>query len=217
MWEVILDALLDTLKIVPILLLVYLLVEFLTHHKDEPFAFLTKKKKLWGPAIGSLLGSIPQCGFSAAMADLYSSRKITLGTLFAVFIATSDEALPILLAYPENYKEMLILIGFKIAFALILGYLIDFVIGLKLLNKTKQRFEKHEHCHDQDCECHHDEETNCCHDHCCADNIYIEAIKHTLKISAYILIINLFFGTILYFVDLNTFLNAISIYPYLQT
>ncbi|MBO4413006.1 MAG: arsenic efflux protein [Clostridia bacterium] len=218
MLDVILDAVIDTLKIIPILLLVYLLVEFLTHHKEEPFAFLTKKKKFWGPTIGSLLGSIPQCGFSAAMADLYSTKKITLGTLFAVFIATSDEALPIMLANPEAYKEMLILIGFKLIFALLFGYLIDFIIGYKLLKKAKERFENHKiNCHDHSCCCNHEEEVHCDHDHCCADNIYIEAIVHTLKISAYILIINLIFGFVLYFVDLNDFFNAISINPYLET
>ena len=218
MWDVILDAVIDTLKIIPILLLVYLLVEFLTHHKEEPFAFLTKKKKYWGPMVGSLLGSIPQCGFSAAMADLYSLKKITLGTLFAVFIATSDEALPILLANPSAYKEMLILIGFKLAFALIFGYLIDIIIGYKVLQKSKMRFKNHKlNCHDNHCGCKHEEETHCDHDHCCADNIYIEAIVHTLKISGYILIINLIFGVLLYYFDLNNFLNAISINPYLQT
>lgn len=215
MWEVILDSLIDALKIVPILLLVYLLVEFLTHHKEEPFAFLTKKKKVWGPLVGSLLGSVPQCGFSAAMADLYSSRKITLGTLFAVFIATSDEALPILLANPSFYKEMLILIGFKLVFALLFGYLIDLIIGYKKIEKVKARFVSN--CEDH-CNCNHEHaESHCDHDHCCADNIYLEAIVHTLKISAYILIINLIFGTILYFVDLNNFLDAISLNPYLQT
>lgn len=212
MWDVILDALIDTLKIIPILLLVYLLVEFLTHHKEEPFAFLTKKKKAWGPFIGTLLGSVPQCGFSAAMADLYSSQKISLGTLFAVFIATSDEALPILLANPEAYKDMLILIGFKIVFAIVFGYLIDLLIGYRLIKKAKERYEHH-CCNGH---CHHEDETHCCHDHCCADNIYIEAIKHTLTISAYILIINLFFGFVLYFVDIENFLNVISLNPYVQ-
>lgn len=226
MLDVILDALLDTLKVVPILLFVYLLIAFITHHKEEPFSFITGKKKWFGPLFGSLLGSIPQCGFSAAMADLYTQKKITLGTLFAVFIATSDEAIPLLIANPSAYKEMFILIGFKLLFALFFGYLIDIFFNKKFYENMKERFEhKHEHSHDE--HCHHDHnlencnhehnERHCTHDHCCADNIFMDAIIHTLKISAFILLFNLIFGIIIYFVSMERFLSIININPYLQT
>ncbi len=226
MLDVILDALLDTLKVVPILLFVYLLIAFITHHKEEPFSFITGKKKWFGPLFGSLLGSIPQCGFSAAMADLYTQKKITLGTLFAVFIATSDEAIPLLIANPSAYKEMFILIGFKLLFALFFGYLIDIFFNKKFYENMKERFEhKHEHPHDE--HCHHDHnlencnhehhERHCTHDHCCADNIFMDAIIHTLKISAFILLFNLIFGIIIYFVNMERFLSIININPYLQT
>ncbi len=226
MLDVVLDALLDTLKVVPILLFVYLLIAFITHHKEEPFSFITGKKKWFGPLFGSLLGSIPQCGFSAAMADLYTQKKITLGTLFAVFIATSDEAIPLLIANPNAYKEMLILIGFKLLFALFFGYLIDIFFNKKFYENMKERFEhKHEHSHDE--HCHHDHnlencnhehyERHCTHDHCCADNIFMDAIIHTLKISAFILLFNLIFGIIIYFVSMERFLSIININPYLQT
>ena len=225
MLDVILDALLDTLKVVPILLFVYLLIAFITHHKEEPFSFITGKKKWFGPLFGSLLGSIPQCGFSAAMADLYTQKKITLGTLFAVFIATSDEAIPLLIANPSAYKEMFILIGFKLLFALFFGYLIDIFFNKKFYENMKERFEhKHEHSHDE--HCHHDHdyencnhehhEEHCTHDHCCADNIFMDAIIHTLKISAFILLFNLIFGIIIYFVSMERFLSIININPYLQ-
>lgn len=226
MLDVILDALLDTLKVVPILLFVYLLIAFITHHKEEPFSFITGKKKWFGPLFGSLLGSIPQCGFSAAMADLYTQKKITLGTLFAVFIATSDEAIPLLIANPSAYKEMFILIGFKLLFALFFGYLIDIFFNKKFYENMKERFEhKHEHSHDEDCHhdhnlenCNHEHhERHCTHDHCCADNIFMDAIIHTLKISAFILLFNLIFGIIIYFVSMERFLSIININPYLQT
>lgn len=226
MLDVILDALLDTLKVVPILLFVYLLIAFITHHKEEPFSFITGKKKWFGPLFGSLLGSIPQCGFSAAMADLYTQKKITLGTLFAVFIATSDEAIPLLIANPSAYKEMFILIGFKLLFALFFGYLIDIFFNKKFYENIKERFEhKHEHSHNE--HCHHDHnlencnhehhERHCTHDHCCADNIFMDSIIHTLKISAFILLFNLIFGIIIYFVSMERFLSIININPYLQT
>ena len=223
MLDVILDALLDTLKVVPILLFVYLLIAFITHHKEEPFSFITGKKKWFGPLFGSLLGSIPQCGFSAAMADLYTQKKITLGTLFAVFIATSDEAIPLLIANPNAYKEMFILIGFKLLFALFFGYLIDIFFNKKFYENMKERFE-HKHTHDEHCHhehnhenCNHEHlEDHCTHDHCCADNIFMDAIIHTLKISAFILLFNLIFGIIIYFVSMERFLSIININPYLQ-
>ena len=233
MLDVILDAVIDTLKIIPVLLLVYLLIEFLTHHKEEPFSFIHRKGKKFGALIGASLGTIPQCGFSSAMADLYSSKKITIGTLFAVFIATSDEAVPILIANPYAWKEMLILLATKFAFAVIFGYLIDYVICSNKFHIFKKRFDKaniknseqnHECHHEHDECCHHNEENcehghaegECGHHHCCANNIFIEAIIHTLKISAYILIINLIFGIIIYYVQLETFISAISINKFLQ-
>ena len=218
MLDVILEAVLDTLKVIPVLFLVYILVEFLTHHKKQPFNFITGKGKKFGPLFGSLLGSIPQCGFSAAMADLYAERKISLGTLFAVFIATSDEAIPILLANPNAYVDMFILIGFKFVFGVIFGYLIDGILNKKMLAKIKKRFVKSEQeCshHHEEC-CAHDHEKHCTHDHCCADNIFYSASLHTLKISAFILIINLILGIVIHLVNLETFLSAININPYLQ-
>ena len=221
MLDVILEAVLDTLKVIPVLLLVYILIEFLTHHKKQPFDFISGKGKKFGPLLGSLLGSIPQCGFSAAMADLYSQRKITLGTLFAVFIATSDEAIPILLTNPESYVDMLILIGFKFVFGIIFGYIIDGILNKRMLGKIKKRFTKSTEQHDHEECCNHNHEghkheKHCGHDHCCADNIFYSACLHTLKISAFILIINLILGIIIHLVNLETFLSALNINPYLQ-
>ena len=110
-WEVILDSLIDTLKVVPILYLVYLLVSYLGHNGNNKYTRLMSKTKKFGPVIGGMTGSLPQCGFSIVMSDLYSKRAITLGTLFAVFIATSDEAIPIMLGHTEYLIDMLILIS----------------------------------------------------------------------------------------------------------
>ena len=114
MLDVVLESLLDTLKLLPVLLLVYILISYLTHHKEEPYKYLTKKGKKFGPLIGSFLGIIPQCGFSVVMADLFSKRALTLGTLFSVFLATSDEAIPILLTYPSLYDKLFIILFVKL-------------------------------------------------------------------------------------------------------
>ena len=101
-WEVLLDSLLDTLKVLPILYLVYLLVSYLGHNGNNKYAKLMNRTKRFGPIIGGMTGSLPQCGFSIVMSDLYSKRAITLGTLIAVFVATSDEALPLMISYLKN-------------------------------------------------------------------------------------------------------------------
>ena len=249
--DTILDALIDTAKIVPVLLLLYILISFFSHRSKKSFNLITKKGKRFGPLIGSALGSIPQCGFSAVMADLYSKRAITLGTLFAIFLATSDEAIPILISEPAFYKEMLLIIGIKILIGILFGYLIDLILPqknqlqpakVKPKNETKidakietKNEEIHEIIHTDCCCCgnHHEENEKDehekdehghehCHSkkehkhHCCADNIFLDALIHTARITLYILIFNLAFGTLIYFVGEDAFINFISINPYLQ-
>ena len=87
------------------------------------------KSKKAGPLVGAFLGCVPQCGFSSVMSDLYARRSITLGTLIAVFIATSDEAIPILIANPNFTVDLLIMIGLKIAFTIAFGYLVDITLN----------------------------------------------------------------------------------------
>ncbi|MDD4685949.1 MAG: putative manganese transporter [Clostridia bacterium] len=128
MWEVILETMLDTLKAVPILFVAYLLVAYFSGKKKHK---LNKALNRYGPLVAGGLGCVPQCGFAAVMADLYSKRIITIGTLFAVFIATSDEAFIILIAYPAFYKELFLLLAIKLAVAILFGYLIDFLFRKK--------------------------------------------------------------------------------------
>ncbi|MEG1499705.1 MAG: putative manganese transporter, partial [Clostridia bacterium] len=137
MWEVLLDAVIDTLKVLPILLLVYLLIEFLSHMKNDRFLKIIQKSKKAGPIFGSCIGIIPQCGFSALAADLFSRHKITIGTVVAVFLATSDEAIPILISKPESYLMLLKLIGIKLLVGIFFGFMID--IFYNLFTKNKQQ------------------------------------------------------------------------------
>ncbi len=135
------DAVLDCMKVIPILFLAYLLVAFLSHDHSHKFSkFLSKNKKA-SVFYASLLGCVPQCGFSSVVADLYSSRKLSLGTLVAVFIATSDEAIPIMLSNADSIVSMLILIGLKLVLAIAWGYVIDLVIAL--ISKRKRRVGQH--------------------------------------------------------------------------
>lgn len=136
-YDAIFDAAIDCLKVIPILFLAYLLVAYLSHdHNHKFYGFLSKNKKT-SVLYASFLGCIPQCGFSSVIADLYSRQKVTLGTLVAVFVATSDEALPIMIATPNKILDLLLLIAIKIVLALIWGYSVDFVVGL--IEKVRKR------------------------------------------------------------------------------
>lgn len=105
----------DTIYLVPFLLATYILLELLEHKAGDKAAVLVRKAGIAGPFVGSLLGAVPQCGFSAAGSALYASRAITLGTLFAVFLSTSDEMLPLFIAEQVDPLIMLSIIGTKIA------------------------------------------------------------------------------------------------------
>lgn len=118
---IVLDTALDTIEIFPLLLLVYVLLELLEHRVDlSAYAHLLTGPV--GPLLGAMAGCIPQCGFSAAAATLFNYRRISGGALIAVFLATSDEALPILLAHPDQLPVVLRLIACKIVMALFWGY-----------------------------------------------------------------------------------------------
>ena len=154
MWEAILDALLDSLKALPILLIVYVLIEFMEHKSEIKFEKIVASSKKYGPLWGAGLGAIPQCGFSAVMADLFSRKMLTIGTLFSVFIATSDEAIIVLLSDTanaiSNIKSILVLVACKLLLAIIIGYALDLIFRKqKLQNKTLEHSShfEHEHSH----------------------------------------------------------------------
>lgn len=190
MWEAVLEALIDSLKMAPILLLVYLLMEFLEHKKKVNFENVLVKSKSTGPLWGAALGSLPQCAFSVVMSDLFAKRMITIGTLFAVFLATSDEAIPILISQPEQYKTLGILLLIKFVLAVIIGFSIDLIVGKQSV-KVK---ELEDHNHDE----------ICTDKHCCADNILVSALKHTAEIFAYVLIANILLNVVVFYVGEET-------------
>ena len=119
MLDCILDGLIDTLKLLPYLFVTFLLLEWLEHKLSKKNQKILQKNKKYGPLIGSILGALPQCGFSTMAASLFSSKIITMGTLISVFLATSDEMLPIMLSEKIQILEILKIIGFKIIVALI--------------------------------------------------------------------------------------------------
>lgn len=154
MLDAILEALIDSLKALPILLIVYILIEFMEHRGEVKFEKMVASSKKYGPLWGAGLGVIPQCGFSAVMADLFSRKMLTIGTLFSVFIATSDEAFATLLSEPENMTQNLkslgVLIVFKLVLAVVFGYIIDLIFKnqqLKANTLEHSHHFEHEHSH----------------------------------------------------------------------
>ena len=181
MLDSLLDGLLDTLKILPYLLITFILLEFLEHKLTKKNEKLLSKAKKGGPILGGLLGALPQCGFSSMAASLFSSRVITMGTLIAVFLSTSDEMLPIMISEKVSILLVLKIIGFKVLVGITIGFIIDLIY--------RKKKEDHEHIHDL-CE---DEHCDCEH-----DGIFLASLKHTLKIGLFILIVNLLINLIIF-------------------
>lgn len=141
--EILEETLHDTILMLPLLFLAYLVIEYFDRRdSDDDKVFLSLQK--YGPFVGALVGVIPQCGFSIIAAMLFMGRNITMGTLVAVLIATSDEAIPILLANPELYSSMIYIIIFKLLIAIIVGYFVDKVLMKKQKIKLFSEMEDEE-------------------------------------------------------------------------
>ena len=164
MFDILLDSLLDTLKMYPYLLGAYLLVEWIAHRAGDSFKDGLRRFGMFGSVGGAALGLVPQCGFSVAAANFYADRIITPGTLVAVFIATSDEALPVLLAKPGTLQLILPLLAVKFALAVGAGLVVDF--GLRRL--WKPAWDAHTelgHHHGGDGDAETEDERECRHAH----------------------------------------------------
>lgn len=185
MLDVVLDAVIDTVKLLPFLFVTYLLMEWLEHKTSEKTKNIIRNSGKFGPVIGGLLGAVPQCGFSAAASNLYAGRVITVGTLVAIFLSTSDEMLPIMISEQIQPGSILGILGIKILIGVIAGFAIDSVIG------KKQKVEKIEvgigHV--------------CRHDHChCDKSVVKSSLKHTAVIMIFIFVISLALNMLLFFV-----------------
>lgn len=179
MWELLLDCLLDSLKdcaiMLPILFLAYLLMEFIEQRAGEKLNRVVAKVGVAGPALGGLLGAVPQCGFSGAIAGFYAAGIVTLGTLMSVFLSTSDEMLPILISSRIAPGEIAKILLFKVIGGIIAGFIIDGVLRLVKRQKVADSEHIHDFCEQEHCEC--------------EENIWISALKHTAKVIILIFIV----------------------------
>lgn len=191
MMDCIMDGLIDTLKLLPYLLITFLVLEFIEHKLSKKNQKVLEKNKKLGPLLGGVLGALPQCGFSSMAANLFSARVITMGTVIAVFLSTSDEMLPIMLSEKADIKLILGIVGFKVIVGIIIGFIIDIVYRKKNIKEEIKEICEHDHC-----DCKH-------------KNIFISSIIHTLKIGLFILIANLLINIIIYKVGEDTVSNIL--------
>lgn len=176
MLDILLDTIIDVLKLIPFLFLSFIIMELIEHK-------LTSKKKLtklnkFGPLAGSALGIIPQCGFGALASNLYAARVISLGTLISIYLSTSDEMLPIMLSEHAEASKIITILLYKFLIGILFGIIID------IIYHKKNNHEIHHFCEEQDCHCEH-------------DGILKSSIIHTLKIAFFIFIVNLILNSII--------------------
>ena len=195
--EVLQDTAIDTIKLLPFLFITYLIMEYIEHKTSNKVKDVIKKSGKFGPLLGAIVGVFPQCGFSVSATNLYAGRVITLGTLISVYLATSDEMLPILLTEAVPAGTIFTILGIKLVLGIVAGFLIDFAIRMFKKEKVEEQEEKIEEI----CEQEH------CH---CEEGIVTSAIKHTLNITIFIFFITLVLNGIIAYIGEDTIAHFIS-------
>ena len=171
MSEIILDSAIDSIKLLPFLFLTYLFMEWLEHKTGSAARNRIRTAGKLGPVWGGLLGVIPQCGFSAAASSLFSGRVITVGTLIAVYLSTSDEMLPIMISNAVPAVTIVKILACKAAIGIFSGMVVEYVYT-HILKKQEKDMDIHEICEEERCHCEH--------------GLFSSAASHTLKVFVYI-------------------------------
>ena len=237
--DVVLDALIDSARLLPVIFVCYMLIELLEEKILVKYQSSNLLKSKFAPVAGAGFGLIPQCGFSVVATDLFSKKIITMGSLMAIFIATSDEAVPLLLARPDQYPSMFLILGIKFVYAVVVGLVVDVIVRSLNRNKTQVLVEeslvaeknapKHNKNDENLCENghNHDEKDlsvheihGCCHhelekDHSKWKEILVHPLLHSLKIFAFVLVMNIIIGLIIMFVGdgaIQNFMTATGVF-----
>ena len=203
-FHLIIHSLTDSLKLLPFLFLAYLLMEYLEHHSGELAKKVLGGSGRFGAIVGSALGLIPQCGFSSAAAGLYSAGVVSIGTLIAVFLSTSDEMVPIFLSHKVPVSLLFKILALKFAVALLFGIVIDLVI--KYINRKKSRESEskiEEFCEREDCHCH--------------TGIVKPALIHTLKVGFFVFLFTLVLNVLIHIVGEDSIAMMITGNPLLAS
>lgn len=183
MIDIILDTLIDSLKLLPFLFIAFLIIELIEHKLNKQTKELVSKSGKVGPLIGSLLGLFPQCGFSVMATNLYVTKIITLGTLISIYLATSDEMLPIMLSQKIAFIEIIKLLGIKFICGIIWGFIIDLLLN----KKSKKENINYEICNEDHCNCHE-------------EGVIKSTLIHTFKTLLFIMLVSFLLNMLLHFI-----------------
>lgn len=227
--DALIDSLKDTLELVPFLFLTYLAMEALEHGMAGRTEDIIRKADKSGPVVGALLGALPQCGFSAMAGTLYAGGVVTVGTLVAVILSTSDEMIPVFIAHQEPVSRLLSIVGVKVAVGMAVGLVLDAVLRL-----THRSGDGHAHIHElcDRAHCHCDDElgeSDVAHDaaassggvaghhhpqaHHAAWGIVRSAAIHTVEVTFFIFLVTLAFGLVFSLVGQNAIGEFLGVHP----
>lgn len=180
-WEICKDVLIDGARMIPFLLFAFLLIELVEKYTGEKRDRILMKGNKAGPIIGALFGCIPQCGFSVVAANLYAERLVSVGTLLAVFMSTSDEAIIVMLGYPKSEGKILTILGLKVVIAIVVGYLVDLFCKRKRFSVKQESVWEERGC-------------SCCGGH---DGILKAVVSHSLKTLLYIMLFSMVLNVVI--------------------
>lgn len=187
MLDIIQDTLIDVIKLIPFLIITFYIIELLEHKFSSKTQKLMTNSKKIAPLIGSILGIFPQCGFSVMATNLYITRIISLGTLIAVYLSTSDEMLPIMLSRNIELSIILKILAIKLIVGIIIGFLVDYFT--KKLTPKNQPIDLHiceeEHCH-------------------CDQSLLKSSLKHTINIVIFLLIVIFILNWTIEYIGIDT-------------
>lgn len=204
LYEIVMDTVIDGIKILPFLFITYLLMELLEKHTMDKAGELVEKADQFGPLWGAVLGVIPQCGFSAAASNLYAGRVITVGTLIAIYLSTSDEMLPLMISQQVPLSTMLPILGLKALIGIIAGFVIDFAANRtrKLRHLGKEFFRIEELCEREHCHCEEEE-----------GSVLRSALVHTLHIFIYVIVLTFLLNAAVTLIGEDTIKSVITANP----
>lgn len=206
MTEAWLDAAWDTLKLIPFLLVTYLIMEYLEHRAAGKTQKLLRRAGKAGPLLGAAVGLFPQCGFSAAAANFYAARLISRGTLLAVFLSTSDEMLPVLLSEAAGFSVIARILGVKFLTGMTVGFLVDLADRKRKRASSSPEPQIHELCEQEHCDC--------------QAGVIASALRHTGRIAAFLFLASGILNLVILYVgeeNLGAFMQSLPVFSVMLT
>ena len=196
MIDIIMDTLIDGLKLIPFLFIAFLIIELIEHKLGKKSKDIVSKAGVFGPFFGSILGGIPQCGFSVLTTNLYVTRIVSLGTLISVYLSTSDEMIPVMLSQKVDIKLIVGIIIIKVIIGMTFGFIIDFIL------RKKHKVEKldYEICHEDNCDC--------------KNHLLLSVIKHTISTTLFIMLITFLLNLLIEYTGIFDSNNVIASNPF---